>query len=72
MANDIESLPRQSYRTAPDDVQVVVTGVLKENERTEMIVFTIPLSLFEIVCIATIPSEGTTTAPVYCKFRIKR
>ena len=28
------------------------------------------LALIEIVCIATIPQEGTKVAPVYVKFRI--
>jgi len=54
------------------DPQVILTGMLKESDRSEMIVFTIPLALFEIVCIVPIPDEGTKTVPVYAKFRVKR
>ena len=53
------------------DPQVVVTGHLKEGENTDVIVFTIPLGIFEIVCIVTVPAEGTKFAPVYLKLRIK-
>ena len=55
-----------------EDPQVIVTGMLKEGGRSDVIVFTIPLSLFEIVCIVTVPEDGTKVAPVYLKFRVKQ
>jgi len=58
--------------TRRDDPQLIVTGMLKEGDRTDVIVFSIQLALFEIVCIVTVPSEGTKVAPVYCKFRVNR
>lgn len=54
------------------DPQIVVQGHLKSGENSDIIVFSIPLALFEIVCIVTIPSEGETRAPVYCKFKVNR
>lgn len=54
-----------------EDPQQIVTGILKAGGRSEVIVFTIPLALFEIVCIVTVPEQGTTVAPVYLKFRVK-
>ena len=58
--------------TRVSDPQVVVMGTLKNGERSDVIVFKIPLSLFEIVCIVTIPEEGTKSAPVYIKFRVNK
>lgn len=54
------------------DPQIIVSGMLKEGERSDIIVFSIPLALFEIVCIVTVPAEGTKVAPVYVKFRVSR
>jgi len=56
------------------DPQVVVTGTLKpaEGGKSEIIVFTVPLALFELVCIVNIPPEGETNAPCYIKFKVKR
>ena len=58
-------------RERVSDPQIVVTGTIKQSNRSEVIVFTIPLALIELVCVATIPEEGTKFAPVYVKFRIK-
>ena len=54
------------------DPQIIVSGMLKEGERSDVIVFTIPLSIFELVCIVTVPAEGMKVAPVYIKFRVNR
>jgi len=54
------------------DPQVVLTGMLKAGERSDVIVFKIPLALFELICIVTVPEEGTKIAPVYVKFRVNR
>lgn len=54
------------------DPQLVLSGMLKEGERSDVIVFTIPLALLEITCIVTIPEHGTKIAPVYAKFRVAR
>lgn len=56
----------------PEDPQLRVQGILKYGEKADIIVFTIPLALFELVCIVTIPPEGETIAPVYVKFKIKK
>ena len=61
----IDSLPRKK------DPQIIVTGTVKQGEKSEMIVFSIPLALFEIVCIVTIPNEDEAKlVPVYVKFRV--
>jgi len=62
--------PRRKFKT--NDPQLTVEGQLKAGEHTDLIVFTIPLAFFEIVCIVNIPPEGETTAPVYCKFKVQR
>lgn len=54
------------------DPQVTVTGRIKQGAKGELIVFTVPLALFELVCIVNIPAEGDEEAPVYCKFKVKR
>jgi hypothetical protein len=54
------------------DPQVVLSGMLRESENSNIIVFTLPLALLEITFIVTVPEKGTTIAPVYCKFRVPR
>lgn len=54
------------------DPQIIAIGTLKHSEKSDIIVFKFPLALFEIVCIVTIPEEGTKSAPVYIKFRVIR
>jgi len=72
MANNDNPSLRTNVDNRKDDPQVTVTGSLKEGEKSDVITFTIPLALFEIVCIVPIPREGTWTVPVYCKFRVTR
>lgn len=55
-----------------DDPQITVTSTLKAGEKSDLIIFTIPLALFELVCIVVIPPEDKTTAPVYIKFKLKK
>jgi len=55
-----------------DDAQLTVTGHLKENDRSSMVVFSFTLALLELTCIVPIPDEGTSVVPVYVKFRIRR
>lgn len=62
--------PRRKFKT--NDPQLTVEGQLKPGEHTDLIIFTIPLAFFEIVCIVNIPPEGETAAPVYCKFKINK
>ena len=48
--------------------QFQVKGELKQNERTEMIVFRLQLLRFiTIECVVPIPDEGTFAVPVYVK-----
>lgn len=54
------------------DPQVVVMGSIKHGEKSDIIVFKVPLALFELVCIVTIPEEGAKSAPVYIKFRVNK
>lgn len=55
-----------------NDPQIVVTGTIKEGSQGELLTFTIPLGkYFELVCIANIPAEGDTQAPVYVKHKIR-
>lgn len=80
MANHIDETLAIGDNDIPDihdngrkrDPQIVVTGQLKEGPRADVIVFSIPLALLELVCIVTIPAEGTSVVPVYVKFKIKR
>ena len=65
----VNSTPRK-FRG--EDPQTIVTGKLKPGTKTDIIVFTIELGLFQIVCIANVPLEGTTEAPVYCKWKVKK
>jgi len=62
--------PRRKFKT--NDPQIIVQGELKAGEKADLIVFTIPLALIELVCIVTIPPEGETRAPVYVKFKVQR
>lgn len=54
------------------DPQIIVQGTLKEREKGDLITFSIRLGFFEVVCIVNIPEEGSTTAPVYVKYKIAR
>jgi hypothetical protein len=72
MSNNSEPNVITHDRERVSDPQQVVMGTLKNGERSDVIVFKIPLSMFEIVCIVTIPEEGTKSAPVYVKFRVNR
>ncbi len=71
MANSAPNvLPFSRPRT--NDPQVTVTGTLKEGSTCDYIVFTVQLGLFELTCIANVPLEGQTTAPVYVKHKIRQ
>jgi hypothetical protein len=50
--------------------QIKTRARLKETDHGEILVFTIRLALFRLVCIVNIPPEGETEAPVYVKFRL--
>lgn len=53
-----------------DDPQIRVQGTISQNSKGgELIVFSVPLGPMEIVCLANIPAEGDTKAPVYVKFK---
>ena len=54
-----------------NDLQTIVQGKLKSGENNDMIVATIPLGLFELVCIINIPFNEMTEAPVYVKWKVK-
>lgn len=54
------------------DPQIVVTGRYKEGAKGDLIIFTIPLALFQIVCIVNVPGEDEEEAPVYVKFKVGR
>lgn len=54
------------------DPQLVLSGTLKEGTKFDYIVFTIPLALFEIVCIVHIPPDGEVLSKVFCKFKVRR
>lgn len=60
------------FRKKTDDPQMTVEGTFKQGEKSDIIVFSVPLALFEIVCIVNIPNEGQTKAPVYLKFKVAR
>lgn len=53
------------------DAQMRLTGTLKQNARTEMVVFSFQILMVEVTAIVVIPAEGTVSAPVYLKFKIK-
>lgn len=53
------------------DAQITLTGTLKQNSRTEMVVFSFQLLMWEITAIVVIPAEGTTQAPVYLKGKLR-
>ena len=54
-----------------DDPQITVTGKVKPTREGEMITFQFNLAWFQIVCLANIPGEGETCAPVYIKFKLR-
>jgi hypothetical protein len=63
---------RSSPVRAQDDPQIRTLAKLKESRSGgEVLVFRIPLSYFELICVVTVPNEGTTEAPVYAKFRVR-
>lgn len=58
-------------RGRTNDPQITVQSTLKETREGEMLVFQFDLALFQIVCLANIPAEGETSAPVYIKFKTR-
>jgi hypothetical protein len=56
----------------PVDPQLKLQGTLKSGENADVIVFSVHLALFEMVCIVTVPPDGETIAPVYVKFKISQ
>jgi len=77
MSNTNNSSPHDALKVPyPDtrirDPQVVVMGTLKESNSSDVITFSVRLALFEIVCIVTVPEQGTKTAPVYVKFKVNK
>src|ERR1700690_1106899 len=74
---DMETTEINFNNSAPrkprtDDPQTVVTGKLKPGAKSDLIVFTLNLGLLEIVAIANVPLEGTTEAPVFLKWKVKK
>ena len=50
--------------------QLTLQGHVKANAAGgETVSFSIPLGPLSLICIANIPQEGDTTAPVYVKFK---
>ena len=64
--------PFAPFPRRQQDPQIVVTARVKEGSKGELLVFSIPLGLFELVCIANIPAEGENEAPVYVKHKVRR
>ena len=52
------------------DPQMVLPATVKQSERSEVIVFSIPLGLFELCCIVPIPSEDSDKTTAYVKFKV--
>lgn len=52
------------------DQQIKTRAKLKDSAHGEILVFTIRLALFRLICIVNIPPEGETEAPVYVKFKL--
>lgn len=71
MANDTDT---QNVRNGniETDAQICLTGTLKKNSRTEMVVFNFSILLMEVTAIVVIPEEGTIQAPVYLKCKIRQ
>ena len=62
-------------RQRTNDPQMTVMAELKETANTEILVFSVPLGLFEIVCLVNLPEEGAepgSRVPVYCKMKVNR
>jgi hypothetical protein len=57
-----------------DDPQKVVSVYLKASRHTdsELLTFTLPFGIFEIVAVVPIPDENSTRVNGYCKLRIAR
>ena len=55
-----------------NDPQIIVTGRLKTGDKNDIIVFSIPLLFFELVCIVNIPFADAVEAPVYVKLKVHR
>lgn len=74
MSNDINSTQIGGNGNTPiteKDAQITLTGTLKQNSRTEMVVFSFNILMWEITAIVVIPAEGTTQAPVYLKGKLR-
>ena len=54
-----------------NDPQITVDAHLKEGEVSDLLIFSIPLGFFELVCIANIPGENETASKVYVKFKVR-
>jgi len=50
------------------DSATVEAKIIETRRDGEALVFEIPLGLLKIVCIANIPPEGESKAPVYLRF----
>jgi len=51
--------------------QLTLECSVKENAAGgETLSFVVPLGPISLICIANIPGEGETTAPVYVKFKV--
>jgi len=54
------------------DPRFEVQATLKEGPNSDIIVFSLPILLFEMTFIVTIPEVGKNLAPVYIKHKIKK
>lgn len=59
----------KSNRT--NDPQIVVDVKLHEGANSDLLIFSIPLVFFELVCLINVPMEGQTTSKGYVKFKTR-
>jgi hypothetical protein len=53
------------------DPQIILEGQLHQGQKAEVIIFKVRLlRLIELTFVVTIPAEGETRAPVYCRFKM--
>jgi hypothetical protein len=53
------------------DPQIILEGELHQGTKAEVIIFKLRLlRLIELTFVVTVPVEGETRAPVYCRFKM--
>lgn len=65
---------RQDFRPRKkdprNDTQIVVKGAVKTGREGDLVVFTIKLLFFSLICLVNVPKPGQRDTICYIKFRL--